>query len=222
MILASPEPEDPEAVMPAAFSFLALASALLAIRAEYSGPRLHVYVFKPLTVVLIMLVALQTKHETAAQYKALVVAGLLCSLLGDVFLMLPRERFVAGLVSFLFAHVFYAAAFASGAWRPSVWATAPLLVYGVLMVGLLWKGLGKLKAAVVVYVAAILLMAWAALSRVPTTIDAGGVLAATGALLFVASDSALAWDRFRSKFKAAQAVVLATYFAAQWLIALSS
>lgn len=61
--------------MTAVFSFLALASALLAIHAEYRGPRLHVYVFKPLAVVLIILVALQTKHETAAQYKALVVAA---------------------------------------------------------------------------------------------------------------------------------------------------
>jgi alkenylglycerophosphocholine/alkenylglycerophosphoethanolamine hydrolase len=47
-------------------------------------------------------------------------------------------------------------------------------------------------------------------------------LAAVGALLFVASDSALAWNRFKSEFKSAQAVILATYFAAQWLIALST
>jgi uncharacterized membrane protein YhhN len=209
-------------MLTAILSTLVLASALLTIRAEYGGPRLHFYIFKPLTVVLIILVALQTKHATAAQYKSLVIAGLLCSLAGDVFLMLPRDRFVAGLLSFLVAHLFFVAAFALGAWTPSVWATVPLLVYGVLMLGLLWHGLGKLKAAVLVYVAAILLMAWAALSRVPATIDGSGALAAAGALLFVASDSALAWDRFRGEFKAAQAVVLTTYFAAQWLIALST
>jgi uncharacterized membrane protein YhhN len=209
-------------ILTAILSTLVLASALLTIRAEYRGPRVHVYIFKPLTVVLIILVALQTKHATAANYKSLVIAGLLCSLAGDVFLMLPRDRFVAGLVSFLVAHLFYVGAFALGAWMPSVWATVPLLVYGVLMLGLLWPGLGKLKAAVLVYVAAILLMAWSALSRAPATIDGGGALAAVGALLFVASDSALAWDRFRGEFKAAQAVVLATYFAAQWLIALST
>jgi uncharacterized membrane protein YhhN len=79
-----------------------------------------------------------------------------------------------------------------------------------------------MKAAVVVYVCVILLMAWAALSRATTTVDGGGVLAAVGALLFVASDSTLAWGRFRGEFGSAQAVVLATYFAAQWLIALST
>lgn len=206
--------------MPAALSLLALASALLTILAEYRGPRLHVYVFKPLTVALIILVALQTKHETAQQYKSLIIAGLLCSLAGDVFLMLPRDRFVAGLVSFLVAHLFYIAAFAAGVRAWSVWWAAALLVYGASMLWLLWRGFGKLKAAVVVYVAAILLMAWAALSRRPDA--GGGAWAAAGALLFVASDSALAWDRFGRRFKVAQALILSTYFAAQWLIAVST
>jgi len=203
----------------AILSLLVLVSALLTIRAEYRGPRVQVYVFKPLTVVLIILVALQTKQATAASYKLLVVAGLLCSLAGDVFLMLPRDRFVAGLVSFLVAHLFYTAAFASGVGAWNVWWAAGLLVYGASMLWLMWRGLGKLKAAVVVYVAAILLMAWAALSRWPYA--GGGAWAAIGALLFVASDSALAWRRFRGEFGGAQALILATYFAAQWSIAVS-
>lgn len=203
----------------AILSLLVLVSALLTIRAEYRGPRLQVYVFKPLTVVLIILVALQTKHETTGQYKLLVVAGLLCSLAGDVFLMLPRDRFVAGLVSFLVAHLFYVAAFAEGVGEWKVWCAAGLAAYGASMLWVLWRGMGKLKAAVVVYVAAILLMAWAALSRGPYA--EGGAWAAVGALLFVASDSALAWDRFGGKFRAAQALILATYFAAQWSIAVS-
>src|SRR2546421_12449626 len=94
----------------AVLSLLVLASALLNIRAEYKGPRRQVYVFKPLTVVLVILIALQTKFAAAPLYKQLIIAGLLCSLAGDVFLMLPRERFVAGLVCFLFPHPFYLAA----------------------------------------------------------------------------------------------------------------
>lgn len=49
----------------------------------------------------------------------------------------------------------------------------------------------------------------------------GGALAAVGGVLFVASDSALALDRFRRPFRGAQPLVLATYWAAQTLIALS-
>lgn len=209
-------------MMPAAvLSTLVLASAFLTIRAEYRGPRLQVYVFKPLTVVLIILTALQAKHETAASYRLLVVAGLVCSLAGDVFLMLPRERFVAGLLSFLVAHLCYIAAFTIDGVHVRVWAAVVFTVYGVLMLTLLWPRLGKLKAAVVVYVAVILFMGLQALGRWLDAKDWGSAAGCAGALLFVASDSVLAWDRFRREFKAAQAIILSTYFAAQCLIALS-
>jgi uncharacterized membrane protein YhhN len=209
--------------MTAALSLLVLASALLTIRAEYTGPRRHVYVFKPLTVVFIILIALQTKFAAPPSYKQLIVVGLLCSLAGDVLLMLPRERFVAGLVCFLFAHLCYIAAFTTGGVRAlSAWGVAVLVLYGALMLRLLWTHLGKLKAPVLVYVAVILLMAWQALNRWVAMGDVGSAAALAGALLFVASDSALAWNRFRDKFKGAQAVVLGTYFAAQLLIALST
>ena len=210
-------------MLTAALSLLALASALLALRAEYRGPRRHVYLFKPLTVALLILVALQTKLGTPASYKSLIVAGLLCSLAGDVFLMLPRDRFVQGLMCFLVAHVCYIAAFTfDGAGAVSVRAGAALAVYGALMLGLLWRRLGRLRWAVLAYVAVILLMAWQASNRWLMAGPPGSHLAAAGALLFVASDSLLAWNRFRGNFRAAQALVLGTYFAAQWLIALST
>jgi uncharacterized membrane protein YhhN len=206
----------------AVLSTLVFASALLTIRAQYLGPRACVYIFKPLTVVLIILIALETKYAAIPHYKQLIIAGLLCSLAGDVFLMLRRERFVAGLVSFLFAHIFYIAAFTKGsADRSSVWGAVVLASYGALMLGLLWRHLGKLKAAVAIYVAAILLMAWQALNRGLTLADAGSAFALAGALLFVVSDSALAWNRFKGEFRSAPGLVLGTYFAAQWLIALS-
>jgi uncharacterized membrane protein YhhN len=199
-------------------------SALLTIRAEYKGSRRQVYVFKPLTVVLVILIALQNKFAAAPPlYKQLVVAGLVCSLAGDVFLMLPRERFVAGLACFLVAHVCYIAAFAAGGGRTFSWLGAGVLaLYGALMLRLLWPRLGKLKAPVSVYVAAILLMAWQALNRWMMVGDAGSASAFAGAVLFVVSDSALAWNRFRAEFKSAQGFVLGTYFAAQLLIALST
>ncbi len=209
-------------MLTATLSTLVLASALLDIRAEHKGDRRQVYVFKPLTTLLIILVALQGAHGAAGAYRALVVAGLVCSLAGDVFLMLPRERFVAGLVSFLFAHLFYVAAFTLDGGRPRAWTAVPLLLYGALMLRLLWARLGKLKVPVVVYVAVILSVAWQAANRWLASGDGGSAAAFAGALLFVASDSALAWNRFRGGFGGAQALILGTYFAAQWLIALST
>ena len=130
---------------------------------------------------------------------------------------------MAGLVSFLFAHIFYVAAFAlDGGGRAGAWAAAPLALYGALMLRRLWPGLGGLKAPVVVYVSAILLMAWLAASRWLAVWDGGSASAFAGALLFVASDSLLAWNRFRGEFAGARGLILATYFPAQLLIALST
>ena len=207
----------------AVLSIFVLASALLTIRAEYRGPRSWVYVCKPLTVVLVILLAFRAENAAPAAYRILIIAGLLFSLAGDVFLMLPRDRFVAGLASFLVAHLCYIAAFASdGEITLSARVGMALAAYGAVMLGRLWASLGSLKGPVACYVLVILLMTWLAVSRYALAGPAGSGPAAAGALLFAASDSLLAWDRFKGRLRAAQALVLSTYFAAQWLIALST
>ena len=203
-------------------SILAFASATLAVLAAYQKRRLTHYLFKPLTVVLIILIALQSKQPTTPFYRQAIIAGLLFSLAGDIFLMLP-DRFIPGLVSFLCAHVFYIAAFiyeSGGAL--SFWTFVPFLIYGGLMLRVLWPHLGKMKPAVLIYVAAILAMGWAAAGRRLLTGQEGSLLAFLGAILFIASDSVLALDKFRRPFRSAQLIILTTYFAAQWLIALST
>lgn len=204
-------------------TLLALISAVLHIRAESVGPKRNVYLFKPLTMVWIILIALLSKSQVSAFYKYMIVAGLLCSLLGDIFLMLPSDRFVPGLLSFLVAHLFYIAAFASGGVHLStaLWCAIPLLIYGSVMIRALFPHLGRMKLAVVVYMLVILVMAWLALSRFVGTGQAGSALAFFGALLFTVSDSILAVNRFKGSIDHAQLYILSTYFTAQWLIALS-
>jgi uncharacterized membrane protein YhhN len=119
--------------------------------------------------------------------------------------------------------VFYAAAFLSeGGSVVSYRLALPLVLYGGLMLWFLWRGLGKLKVPVILYMLVLLLMAWMALSRYLITKQSGSILAAVGVILFVASDSILATDKFTRKFRLAQFLILTTYFAAQGLIALST
>jgi uncharacterized membrane protein YhhN len=195
-------------------------SAGLTIFAEYRGPRRNVYIFKPLTVAFIIAIALQSQPSL---YKHLILAGLLCSLAGDIFLMLPSDRFIEGLISFLIAHLFYIAAFTidGGGEEFSLLSAIALLIYGGVMLRLLFPTLGKMKLPVIVYMLVILLMVWQASNRA-INIETGGKFAAlAGACLFAASDSVLALNRFRRKFQSSQFLILTTYFAAQWLIALS-
>jgi uncharacterized membrane protein YhhN len=203
-------------------TLLIAASAALTIWAEHRNARRAVYLFKPLTTVLVLALAATAPQPVWRGYQALVCAGLLFSLAGDVFLMLPRDRFVAGLASFLIAHLFYVAAFAP---RPPTLAAplvlAVLTAYGVVLLRALWPRLGTLRAPVAVYAAALLVMAWQAAERWMVLDTTPALLAAAGAGFFVVSDSVLACERFRLRSAYGQAVVLGTYFAAQWLIASS-
>lgn len=211
--------------MPLLPLLLTIAIALCAaatIRAEGRGARGGVYVLKPLTTVLILALAAVAPEPVWRGYQALVCAGLLFSLAGDVFLMLPRDRFVAGLASFLVAHLFYIAAFAPR--PPGVEAPAvllALLVFGVLLMRALWPRLGSLRVPVAVYAAALLGMAWQAAERWAVLGGTPALLAFVGAGLFAVSDSVLAWQRFVRPVRHGQAIVLGTYLTAQWLIALS-
>jgi uncharacterized membrane protein YhhN len=205
-------------------------SAVVTIVATERRWQRGVYLFKPLTMGLIIALALR-QDASVAGYKALIIAGLVCSLIGDVFLMLPRDRFVAGLIAFLVAHLLYITAFVyfdgpGATW----WIILPLAVYAAVLLRVLLPRVERpMKVPVIVYAAALLVMAWQAAERAVSLLASdmtpflgvSGLLAAAGAALFVASDSALAVNRFVRQFRRADALVLGTYFAAQTLIALS-
>lgn len=208
--------------VPAALLVAAGVSALLHLVAEYRGPRALAYVAKPLTTTLLIVVA-ALGGGSDPRYRMLVVAGLVFSLAGDVFLMLPRDRFIAGLVSFLVAHVFYIVAFTRGAdfgARPLL--LVPYLVAAAVVLSYLWPRLGPLKVPVIVYVVALVAMAWQAAVRASVLGGTASLLAAIGAAVFVVSDATLAIDRFRRKFALAQLVIMTTYVVAQMLIASST
>ena len=203
------------------FSAFALLAAGLAIRFRTTGP-LALYRFaKPGAMALIILVAL-IRPDVQPPYKMFILAGLLASLAGDIVLMLREKWFAAGLGCFLLAHGFYILAFKPAPGQAASSGTLlPFLIFGFLMFRTLAPNLGRLKLPVFVYIAAITVMVWFAASRF---IDLGGwktLSALAGAILFLASDSVLAYARFIKDFRLAQLCVLGTYFPAQLLIALS-
>lgn len=205
-------------------SVLVPVTAALDIIADMRGKRSAVYVLKPLTTGLIIVVALlaAARPEGITVMWALVVAGLLASLAGDVFLMLPGERIAEGLASFLLAHLLYIAAFGQRGIEVSwVWAIV-LLGYAGVLVALLWRHVRpRLHGPVAIYAVAIAVMVWTAIGGWLAVGDIGALTIVVGAFLFLASDSVLSFQRFVRKTRWGQAVVLTTYFAAQWLIAVS-
>lgn len=201
---------------------LALLTAVAHLWAESHGPRWLIYLAKPATTTLILLVALAAKPPLGPLYQSAIGIGLFFALAGDIFLMLPTDRFVAGLVSFLITHLCYIVAFGAQIYPP-FWspASVAVLLYALLIYGLLYRHLGHLRIPVLLYMMAIAVMAWLGVTLATEQQSAWALAAGVGSVLFVISDSVLALNRFRHPFAAAQWIVLITYYLAQWLIAWS-
>ncbi len=203
-------------------SLTAAVAAAVQILSEILGLQVVVYILKPLTMVLIISVALIGMKGFRLFYNRFVFFGLIFSLIGDILFMLPSNLFIQGLVSFLIAHLFYILAFSRGVdlrLRSLSWI--PFLVFGVLVYGFMLPTLMEMTIPVLAYMLVILTMGWRAYERWGQSKTRGAKLALIGAVLFIISDSALGINRFRFPFQLSTLVVLGTYYPAQWFIARS-
>jgi uncharacterized membrane protein YhhN len=203
-------------------SFTALVSAAAAILADYKENRSLVYVLRPLTMVLIILIALMAPTPALSSYKYLILAGLWACLAGDAFMMLRNKKVMAGMASYLVALLFYIGAFSRGLkFSLAFWPFLVLAAYAVFFAKGLLPHLGRKKIPVILYVAAMTIMAWLSAERYIQMKEFHSLSAYSGAVLFLISDSAWAVNYFVRKRRLAQVLILSTYFVAQWLIAVS-
>jgi len=194
----------------------ALVCAVLCIRYDYAGRRRLVYFFKPAATILIITLAVLLAQHAPPAYRTWIIAGLCFSLVGDIMLMLPRDRFLAGLGAFLVAHWCYITAFASLPSDPNFYVLPLWLGFGIGVFYFIKPKKKVIRAAVFVYVISIVTMTWLAVENWRL---AGLALAGVGALLFLTSDTLIGLRRFRGNWHSGQALTLGTYFPAQLLIA---
>jgi uncharacterized membrane protein YhhN len=166
------------------------------------------YVAKPATLAALLMYA-ANGHDASPW----LMAALVLSLLGDVYLMLPGDLFIAGLSAFLLAHLAYIGDIEATLGARMLW----LVIILVLSSPLSWRILRSvtdpgLRVAVTVYLLAIALMVGSAFAS-------GEWLAVVGALLFFASDSLIAWNRFVVPLPWAPTAVIVTYHLGQWGLA---
>lgn len=177
-----------------------------------------IYVCKPLTLALMIGSACTLDPTTSDAVRVWFVVALVLSLLGDVFLMLPTDAFVAGLSSFLLAHVAYIVGLnleSDGNWW---WAIPVAFVVGVLgtrlVRGIRRSGHPEMVGPVVAYVLTIAVMVASALAS-------GNAVAAVGAVLFMISDSLIGESRFVQPRGWQPVAIMVTYHLAQALLVLS-
>lgn len=204
-------------------AWIALGVAALAAVADWAAvargnTRLE-YVAKPLAMAALLIVA-ATLDPADPTRRMWFVAAVGCSLIGDVLLMLPRDRFLPALVAFLIAHLSYLAGLLRGeASAAGLVAGVALMALAVVITGrpllrVLRRRHAELVTPVVIYIVAISAMVVAAATF-------GPLAAAVGALLFGASDSILARQRFLQPQPWAPVAVMVLYHLGQAGLVLS-
>jgi len=182
------------------------------------------YIAKPLLVPALILLMF---NAPGGPGKKLLLAGLIFSWMGDVFLMFENRYplfFIPGLVCFLTTHVFYIIYFLNirpekvSLLKKQPLLVVPVLAYGTGLVWFLFPHLGNLTVPVIVYATVICTMlicsmhAYAKLDKGP----ANAFL--LGAASFVLSDSLLAINKFYQPIPFAGIWIMLTYCAAQYFI----
>lgn len=202
-----------------AFAALGLgAIVLFCVGLATSQPALQL-IFKPIPALAL---AAWVATSTRDRFGQRVATGLLLSALGD--LLLEQGLFLPGLFAFLAAHLAYLAAFLSATRRPALVRAIPFLAWGAIVLLRLWPHLGAMAPAVAVYVVVICTMMWRAAASVGSVgrPAAGEWLGLVGAVLFAASDTLIALDRFQAPIDGVRWPIMALYWAGQWGIAASA
>jgi alkenylglycerophosphocholine/alkenylglycerophosphoethanolamine hydrolase len=178
------------------------------------------FLSKPVPVLALAALVLSGRRDG---YAAALASGLTLSALGDALLEVPGH-FVAGLATFLCAHLGYTAAFVREERRLRIGRALPFALW--LLGAFVWirPGLGEMTAPVVVYMLAIGTMMWRAAARMggAAADDAGARAALVGAILFGLSDTLIAIDRFRVPLPGAPYAIILLYWAGQAGIAASA
>jgi uncharacterized membrane protein YhhN len=178
------------------------------------------YVAKPGATLALLGVA-ATLDAAHPDTQAMFVAALALSLAGDVFLMLPADRLVPGLASFLAAQILYTIGFALHGGDADAYALGAVIAVALITPAALRfvralraSGNQSLVVPVVLYMSAISAM-------VMSAIASGNPFAIAGALLFFASDSLIAETRFVGPRSWGPVAIMVTYHLAQAGLVLS-
>lgn len=176
--------------------------------------------FEPLTIswlikiLPIMILAIAVAKTSGFSGKTLLLLALVFSAIGDV--LLEQGFFVPGIGAFLIAQLHYGVFFASN-WSSAKtrWPMSGLiLIFMLVMAFLLAPHLGELKLPVFAYLVVIGAMGLlASQSNMPLK------WSVLGAFVFILSDSFIAIDRFLHPLPLSSYLIMASYYAAQWMIA---
>lgn len=183
------------------------------------------FVFKPLIIPFLIGYFNSVAGKSLVDKTVYIVFALFFSWIGDVLLLFQAQSewfFLAGLISFLLAHLFYIyffyALILTNKISKNFWTVLPVLIMYAIFMSLLTQNMTTMKWPVRVYgaIISIMLMLALHLPRLPN--KRAGFRILTGAILFYISDLVLAVNKFYISFEKAGLIVMLTYGLAQLFI----
>jgi len=201
---------------------------IITIALETIGTRWPALIAKALIMPVLIIIFFRLIKSQMNNFHRLIISALLFSWLGDITLEFQWVKdifFMIGLSCFLVAQIFYIVAFFSTKGEnillfKKIYLLLPVVAYGILVIFLLYGGLGEMKIPVIIYTVVILTMLTSALNREKKVNRLSYILVLVGAILFVLSDSMIAIDKFRYPFALSGVAIMLTYITAQYLIVL--
>lgn len=180
-------------------------------------------VVKPFLLPILLVAVYHTENFST---KKILLTALTFSWIGDVILLFADRGeiyFILGLVAFLLSHIFYIVLFNKQTISKTISnklsfgaGIGLIVIYFSMMITTLGPKLGSLTVPVVIYAIVISTMLYFALkgSFQWKAIPYHSVL--IGAVLFISSDSILAFNKFYEPIPAASLLIMVTYLLAQY------
>ncbi len=201
--------------------------------------QLHLFlpavIVKALIIPSLMLYYFSRAKKSISIVHILILTGLFFSWQGDILLQFSNEGperyldsdswFLLGIIAYFLTQVLYVIVFLRQRGRNTIlgkriYQLFLVTAYGFLVLWLVYNQLGDFRIPVIIYAAAILTMLASALNRYGKVNGLSYMLVASGALLFVLSDSLIAINHFYEKINFARIFIMVTYVTAQYLIAI--
>lgn len=218
-------------------------------RNSHTGKKIYLYLFQVIAIFHVIMIAAGqedlafyskplliptlflyfiSNHRLSA-FRELIAAALIFSWIGDVLLMFVYKSstyFLLGLSAFLIAHVFYILFYHKVRLKENIqsrwWLVPVVAVYYAVLISFLFPRLGTMRVPVPVYGIVITFMLLLALHMLFLRAKAAGTQMAFGAILFIISDSILAFNKFYQPFEQSGWMIMLTYCVAQLLIVMGA
>ncbi|KMW74133.1 membrane protein [Photorhabdus luminescens subsp. luminescens] len=192
-------------------------SGWLYVDAAYRGPNWQRWLFRPITLLLLLLWAWQAPELHISGY--LICLGLFTALISDALRMLPSKYSLLSLGTLFLCYLLYTISFVLQM-NFSFFFPLPLilLVLGSIILLVIWNKLEKMRWPVVASVVMLLIMVWMAGEQYFALNTDYGFSLLAGSILLLLSHSFWLINHYRLQLKSSKAIVATCYFIGHFLI----